>query len=109
MVLLNIWSFNAFYVFQIPYLLFVFVLVLFIVFWIDKKNTYKHYKMQSYLSIDVEITVLRDYIFMFLLCVCCGYAASAIFTWQYIFIGVIFIFSIILNIMLTTQNKYKTS
>lgn len=93
--------------FQIPYLLITFVLVLFIVFWNDKKNIYKHYKMQAYLSIDLELTVLRDYIFMFLICVCCGYAVSVISHWQYIFIGIIFIFSIILNIMLTTQKKQK--
>ena len=53
MVILNIWSFNAFYIFEIPYLLLMFVIVLFIVYWVDKKNIYKHYKMQTYLSIDL--------------------------------------------------------
>ena len=105
MVLLKIWAFNAFYIFQIPYVLIMFVIVIFIIFWIDKKNIYKHYKMQTYLSIELEQTVLRDYTYMFLLCACCGYAISAFFTWQYIFIGIIFAISILFNIMLTFEAK----
>lgn len=53
MVVLNIWSFNAFYVFQIPYLLVLFWIALIIMFWVDKKNLYKHYKMQVFLSIEM--------------------------------------------------------
>lgn len=37
MVVLNIWSFNAFYIFQIPYLLFLFVLVITVLYWLDKR------------------------------------------------------------------------
>ena len=109
MVLLKIWAFNAFYIFQIPYVLLMFIVVIFIIFWIDKKNIYTHYKMQAFLSIDLEQSVLRDYTYMFLICVCCGYAISAIHSWQYIFIGIIFIFSIIVNIMLTFQAKLTSS
>ena len=53
MVILNIWSFNAFYIFEIPYLLFLFTIVLLIIYWVDKKNIYRHYKMQTFLSIEV--------------------------------------------------------
>jgi len=53
MVLLNIWSFNAFYIFLTPYLLALFVIVMALLYWIDKKNIYRHYKMQVYQSIEV--------------------------------------------------------
>jgi hypothetical protein len=53
MVLLNIWSFNALYVFQLPYLMFLFALVILLVYWVDKKNLYRHYKMQVFQSIDL--------------------------------------------------------
>lgn len=52
MVLLNIWSFNAFYIFELPYLMMLFVIVILIIYWVDKKNIYKHYKMQVFQSID---------------------------------------------------------
>lgn len=78
MVLLNILSFNAYYTFQIPYLLLVFVAAITIIYWVDKRNLYKHYKMQAYLSIGLEISVHRDYVFFFLLCACCGYVVSAV-------------------------------
>ena len=101
MVILNIWSFNAFYIFEIPYLLLMFVLVLFIVYWVDKKNIYKHYKMQTYLSIDLELSVQKHYIIMFLICECFGYAISVYYTWQYVFIGVMFVLAIIANYLIS--------
>ena len=63
--------------------------------------------MQTYLSIDVELSVLRDYTYIFLVCVCAGYAISVIYIWQYIFIGIIFVFAIVLNVMLTFQAKHQ--
>ena len=71
--------------------------MLFIIFWVDKKNIYKHYKMQTFLSIELELSVQKHYIIMFLICLCCGYAISAFTTWQYIFSGVMFVVSIIAN------------
>lgn len=53
MVILNVWSFNAFYVFEIPYVMFLSAFALFITYWNDKKNLYQHYKLQSYLSISL--------------------------------------------------------
>jgi hypothetical protein len=51
MVIFNIWTFNSYYIFEIPYLLIAFMLVYLILYWVDKYILYKHYKMQSYLSI----------------------------------------------------------
>jgi len=53
MVLYDIWAFNSFYVFQLPELLIFFLLVIFAIYWIDKHNIYRHYKMQYFLSIDL--------------------------------------------------------
>lgn len=106
MVLLKIWAFNSFYIFQIPYVLLMFIVVMFIIFWNDKRNIYRHYKMQTYLSIDLELCVLRDFIFMFLVCVGGGYATTCVHTWQYIFMGVICLLAIILNIGLTFQDSF---
>jgi hypothetical protein len=53
MVVFNIWTFNSFYIFNLPYLLFFFMMVLVILYWIDKYNLYKHYKMQQYISIEL--------------------------------------------------------
>ena len=81
MVVLNIWSFNAFYVFQMPYLMLLFSLAYLILYWVDKKNIYRHYKMQVFQSIDLEISVQRDYIIMFLICVSAGYALCINYNW----------------------------
>lgn len=105
MVVLNIWSFNAFYIFQLPYLMMLFVIVILIIYWVDKKNIYKHYKMQVFQSIDTEISVQRDYIIMFLACVCCGYAVCAVQTWQYYFVGAMFLISLFANWLLSYQVK----
>lgn len=107
MVILNIWSFNAFYIFQIPYLLFLFVLVVTVLYWLDKKNIYRHYKMQVFQSIDLELSVQRDYIVMFLVCVCCGYAVCADDYWQYFFIGAMFILSLLTNWFLSYRTKQQ--
>ena len=105
MVILNIWSFNAFYIFELPYLMFLFVVVITIVYWVDKKNIYKHYKMQVFQTIDTEISVQRDYIIMCLACVCCGYAACAVQNWQYYFVGGMFIVSLLANWFLSYRFK----
>lgn len=108
MVILNIWSFNAFYVFEIPYLLILFVLVLVIIYWIDKKNIYRHYKMKTYLSIDLEMEVQKHYIIMFLLCISLGYLISSFKLWQYIFAGIMFVFGLLANYMISfTYNRKK--
>lgn len=51
------------------------------------------------------MSIQRDYIIMFLVCVCCGYAASVNFTWQYIFIGVFFIIALLINLAISLKKK----
>lgn len=50
-VAFNMWSFNSYYIFNLPMLLLVFLIVLFLIYWIDKYLLYKHYKLQSYISL----------------------------------------------------------
>lgn len=106
MVILNIWSFNAYYTFQIPYLLVVFVLVILVIYWVDKRNLYRHYKMHTYLSIDLELAVQRDYIVLFLICVCCGYGISAIYFWQIILAVAMCVLSLAINFILNCKAKH---
>lgn len=61
--------------------------------------------MQVYQSIDIEISIQRDYIYMFLICVSCGYAVSSRSIWLYIFIGIVFVFAVIVNYIIS----YKKS
>ncbi len=113
MVILDIWAFNAFYLFEIPYLVFLFMIILFVLYWIDKRNLYDHYKSNSYLSIKLEVMVQKTFIVFFLICVSLGYAAAAVETWQYYFIGGVFILSLILNFALvltySRDDKKKVS
>jgi hypothetical protein len=109
MVILNIWSFNAYYTFQVPYLLLFFLVTLSIIIFIDKRILYNHYKMQVYQSIESLLSIQRDYIIMFLICVCCGYALCASYNWQYYLIGALFIVCLLVNwlITLSAQKKEK--
>ena len=61
--------------------------------------------MQVFQTIDTEISVQRDYIIMFLACVCCGYAACAVQNWQYYFVGGMFIVSLLANWFLSYRFK----
>ena len=81
MVIFNIWTFNSFYIFEIPYLIFLFMIILIILYWIDKRNLYKHYKMQHYISIELEVKVQKFYIIFFLICVSGGYYSTSVFLW----------------------------
>lgn len=107
MVILNIWSFNAFYIFLTPYLLVLFVVAISLIYWIDKRNIYHHYKMQTYQSIELELSVQKSYIYLFLVCLCAGYAACAIYTWQYYLAIAIFLISIIINRLVSYSIKQK--
>jgi hypothetical protein len=87
--------------------MFLIVIVMVIIFFIDKRNIYSHYKMQVYQSNDLELSVQRSYIVMFLICVCCGYGVSAIYDWQYYVIGGMFVFSIVANFIFSYREKRK--
>lgn len=108
MVAFNIWSFNSFYIFELPYLIFLFMIILFLLYWIDKFNLYKHYKMQQYMSIELEIKVQKTYIIFFLICVSGGYYFSTTYLWEKITIIGVVIFALIVNFTLNyTYKKQK--
>ncbi len=65
--------------------------------------------MQVYQSIELELSVQRDYTIMFLVCVCCGYAVSSVYTWQYIFIACTFVVSLIINFFIAYKTREKRS
>jgi hypothetical protein len=61
--ILNLWTLTTFFIFQIPYLI-VYMLLAFLFLWLlDKRNIHRHYKMQSYRSNSLEISVQRVYIY----------------------------------------------
>lgn len=108
MVVFNIWTFNSFYIFNLPYLLFFFMMVLAVLYWIDKYNLYKHYKMQQYISIELELKVQKTYIILFLLCVSFGYYLSTQFFWEKYVIMAVVVISLIINFSLNyTYKKQK--
>lgn len=107
MVIFDIWSFNAFYIFQVPYLLVLFFITLILLYWNDKRVLYKHYKMQVYQSIDIEISVQRDYIYMFLICVSCGYAVGVRFYWQYLLIAIVFVLAVFINYIISYNKSQE--
>lgn len=50
-VAFNCWSFNSYYIFEMPYLLGLFFILLFILYGVSKHHLYSHYRTQSYLSL----------------------------------------------------------
>lgn len=105
MVIYNIWSFNSFYIFEIPYLMIAFLIVLCLVYLIDKKNLYKHYKMQTFQSIDLEIEFHNSFIILFLFGLCGGYAISSWEVWQWCTAGGAFVLSILANFLISSIYK----
>lgn len=96
----NVWIFNSFYVFNIPYLLLFFLAVLFILYWIDKFILYNHYKMQSYLSLELEHKTQKFFLVIFLICVSLGYFSITQFEWQKWLVLVVFVIAIVVNFSL---------
>ena len=45
---------------------------------------------------------------MFLICLCGGYAISAYYTWQYYFIGAMFVVAVACNYLITFGVNKKT-
>jgi len=96
----QVWIFNSFYVFNIPYLLLFFFVVLFLLYWIDKFILYNHYKMQSYLSLELEHKAQKAFLVVFLVCVSLGYLTITQFDWQKWMVLGVFIIAIVLNFSL---------
>lgn len=99
------WSFNAYYIFNIPYLVVVFFFTLLVLYWIDKYILYNHYKMQSYLSMELEHQAQKVVLIVFLACVSLGYLTIANYEWEKWLVLVVFVLSIIANFLL--QNLFK--
>lgn len=86
------------------------MVILFLLYWIDKYNLYKHYKMQQYLSIELEIKLQKTYIVIFLICVSIGYYYSAIDLWEKIVILVVIVVALVVNFLLNyNYKKHKDS
>lgn len=83
MILYKIWSFVAFYAFELPYIV-VFMMVLMVyLYWNDKHSIYTHYKMQTYLPIELEKSFQDFYIYVFMLTVCLSYMTVAKKGWEF--------------------------
>lgn len=101
----NVWTFNSFYIFNIPYLLLFFLAVFFILFWIDKFILYNRYKMQSYLSVELEHKSQKFYLVIFLICVSLGYLTITQFEWQRWLVLVVFVVALVINFSLQFSFK----
>lgn len=104
-VAFNMWSFNSYYIFNIPYLVVMFFIALLVLYWIDKYILYNHYKMQSYLSMEIEHQSQKVVLVVFLACVSLGYLTIANYEWEKWLILVVFILAIIANFLL--QSLFK--
>lgn len=77
MVLYKMWSFIAFYSFQLPAIMVLLLLLMLAVYWNDKRNIYNHYKMQAYLPLELEQGFQDVYIFVFMITVMLSYMSVA--------------------------------
>lgn len=96
----NMWSFNSYYIFNIPYLVGIFFITLLVLYWVDKYILYNHYKMQSYLSMELEHQTQKIILVVFLACVSLGYLTIATFEWEKWLILLVFVIAIIINFSL---------
>ena len=103
----NIWSFNSFFIFQIPYLLIIFAILLGVLYWIDKYNLFNHYNTNHYLSIEFILQIQKVYIFIFLLCVSVGFFLSAQWDWEKYMIVAVFVISMALNALLVRKEYHQ--
>ena len=72
-VIFNTWSFNSYFMFNNPYLLVLFFIIVLFLYWFDKYILYNHYKTNQYLSLDLEHQAQKVVIIFFLICVSLGY------------------------------------
>lgn len=83
MILYKIWSFITFYSFQIPYVMGFMVILLLFLYWNDKHSIYTHYKMQTYLPLELETNFQDIYIYVFMITVCFSYMTIAVEDWEF--------------------------
>jgi uncharacterized membrane protein YbhN (UPF0104 family) len=81
MILYKIWSFVAFYSFQLPTIMVFILLLMLILYWNDKYSIYTHYKTQTYLPLELEHSFQQLYIYVFMVTVCLSYMTVASNNW----------------------------
>ena len=94
------WSFNSYYIFNLPMLLLVFLVVLFILYWVDKYVLYNHYKHNNYISLELLQKSQRVILFLFVLCVSAGYLTIAQYVWQQVLVGVVGLLMLISHLLI---------
>ena len=99
-VAFNMWSFNSYYIFNLPMLLLIFLIVLFLIYWIDKYLLYNHYKLQSYISLELLQTSQRVILFLFVLCVSTGYLTITQHLWQKILVVFVGLLTLVSHLLL---------
>ena len=69
----RVWSFVMFYGFFLPYMMIVIVLTFPILFWVEKKNLYKHYTVRRKVSVSLEVEFLILFVNFFCIYECIVY------------------------------------
>ena len=100
MVAFNTWSFNSYFLFNNPYLIVLFFIIVFFLYWFDKYILYNHYKTNQYLSLSLEHQAQKVVIVFFLICVSLGYYSITRHLWQQILILIVFSVTLIFNFLL---------
>lgn len=83
MILYKLWSFIAFYSFQLPIIMVFLLLLMLILYWNDKHSIYTHYKMQTYLPLELEQGFQEYYIYLFMITVMLSYMSVATTPWEF--------------------------
>ena len=99
-VAFNTWSFNSYFLFNNPYLIVLFFIIVFFLYWLDKYILYKHYKTNQFLSLELEHQAQKVVIVFFLICVSLGYYSITRELWQQILIFIVFVVTLSLNFLL---------
>ena len=71
--LFRLWSLVLFYSFFSPYIVFYVLIGFFILFWIEKRNLYKHYIVRRKISIKLESETLMYFVNFFCVYLCIVY------------------------------------
>ena len=53
-ILIKLWSFSLFYCFFVPYMMYILSIEMVIIYWVEKKNIYKHYSVRRKISANLQ-------------------------------------------------------
>lgn len=107
MILYKLWSFIAFYSFQIPSIMVFLPVLMFILYWNDKRNIYAHYKMQTFLPLELEQGFQEIYIYVFMITVMLSYMSVSTTAWEFYSAIGLSLFFIVLKIVLDWVERVK--